>query len=118
MVRIESSFTLDQLMEFSKSTYEAFSVKSRLRKHAYYRQVAAYIAVEGGCKLNHIAKAFGVSHPTIIWSRDNATSRLISKDEKFMTYYIDFVDKFNKHLNQKTENELPTTIDGGEPVNA
>jgi len=118
MVRIESSFTLDQLMEFSKSTYEAFKVKSRRREYAYYRQVAAYIAIEGGCKVGEIAKAFGVSHPTIIWSREHATSRLISKDEKFVEYYLDFVDKFNKHLNQKTVNELFATIDEGEPVNA
>ena len=37
-----------------------------------------------------------------------------------INYFKDIytVDKFNKHLNQKTENELPTTIDEGEPVNA
>jgi hypothetical protein len=118
MVRVESSFTLEKLMEFAKQTYEAFSVKSRLRKHAYYRQVAAYIAIEGGYKVGEVAKALGVSHPTIVWSRENATSRLTSREEEFLPYYNDFVDKFNKYLNTETSNEFLTTVNEGESVNA
>lgn len=118
MVRVESSFTLEKLMEFAKQTYEAFNVKSRLRKYAYYRQVAAYIAIEGGYKVGEVAKALGVSHPTIIWSRENAISRLTSREEDFLPYYNDFVDKFNKYLNTETSNELPTTINEGESANA
>jgi hypothetical protein len=118
MVRVESSFTLDKLMSFAKETYEAFSIKNRSRKHAYYRQVAAYIAIEGGYKVGEVAKALSVSHPTIVWSRENATSRLISKEESFLVYYNDFVNKFNKYLNAKTSNELPTTVDAGQSVDA
>jgi hypothetical protein len=118
MVRIESSFSLEDLMAFAKETYEAFNIKNKSRKYAYYRQVAAYIATEGGYKVGEIAKSFSVSHPTILWSRDMATSRLMSKEEDFLFYYNDFVNKFNTYLNTKTSNELPTTVDEGQSVDA
>jgi len=114
MVRIESSFTLEQLIQFSKDNYEAFGTKSRLRKHAYYRQIAAYIALEGGYKIGEVAKALSVSHPTIIWSREQATGHLTSRDETFYPYYVEFVNKFNNHLN----NELPAAVNEGQRVDA
>ena len=118
MVKVESKFTLKDLIDFAKSKYEAFNVKSKKRAYAYYRQVASLVAIEGGYRLSLIAKALGVSHPTVIWSRDIGASRLASRDEKFVACYTDFVNKFNEYLKEKALHELSTPVNSGESIDS
>jgi len=114
MVKVSYPFTLDDLFEFANKNFVAFSTKSKSRDHVYYRQVASYIGDQAGFKLTHIADKLDVTHPSVIWGKDNAESKLLSQDEKFTKCYEDFVNKFNIHLSQKQSNELHETVDSEE----
>ena len=100
MVRVQSSFTLDQLMSFGRANYEAFGTKSRLRKHAYYRQIAAYLAIEGGYKVGKIAEALDVTHATVVWSREKSLNHLVMRNETYCKYYEEFVNRSEEHTSE------------------
>lgn len=119
MVRVEHSFTLDQLKEFGQAQYSGFTSKSRSRENAYPRQIAAYIAVEAGYGYSQIGRTLNVTHATIIWSKQRAYDHLLVKNEMFTKLYAEFVENFNNFLKNKTvDNELPAAVNEGESVNA
>lgn len=117
MVRVESSFTLDQLKEFSQAKYPGFTSKSRAHVNSYPRQIASYIAIEAGYGYTQVARMINVTHPTVIFSKQRVYEQLMDKNEKFCKMYTEFVEDFNNYLKTNTI-ELPTTVNEGESVNA
>lgn len=117
MVKVLYPFTLDDLFDFAKETFPAFTTKSKLREHVYYRQTASYLADKAGYKLSRIADKLDVTHPSVIWAKDNAESKLLSNDDKFTKCYTDFVNKFNDHLVKKYSDELFKKFDSSELLN-
>jgi len=119
MVRVEHSFTLDDLKEFGQAKYSGFTSKSKARENAYPRQIAAYVAVEAGYGYSQIGRTLNVTHATIIWSKQRAFDHLMVKNEMFTKMYAEFVENFNTFLSNKfVSNELPAAVNEGESVNA
>jgi hypothetical protein len=99
------SFTLDDLLEFDKTTNQVFASKTRIREIVDTRHIFMYLARAKGFTYESIGKKFSCHYSTSIHAVNKIKTLLELKDLKVTEQCKSVLIKFNDYLNNKKNND-------------
>lgn len=109
-IYIKRVFTLEDMVEFGNSKYQAFTTKARDKKTVYIRHSLIYLVRQHGFTYESIGLSIGLGHATCINACNKVDDMLYTKFIDFRKVFNVIVEEFNKYLEEKGNECLDSVI--------